>query len=226
MLFGVFVCQLSLVSGLSGLSAGLAANAFGGGLKGSLLANSILGGGSLLNTYIDSTALTGANANSLLLDAALSNHGFGGVVNTALTANALGSNPNDFFLAGALSGGFNNGQLGAAALSNAFGGGISGALAANAVLGSGNTNGNFDYSGNYYQPSYSSSYNSGYSWPTYSYPTYSWPTYSYPTYPTYPTSYLPTTNYYPSASFDFSAYPATAGCWISGIWYASCVSAA
>jgi hypothetical protein len=209
---------LSLVSGLSGLSAGLFANAFGGGLKGSLLANSILGGGSLLNTYIDSTALTGANANSLLLDAALSNNGFGGVVNTALTANALGSNPNDFFLAGALSGGFNNGQLGAAALSNAFGGGISGALAANAVLGGGNTNGNFDYSGNYYNswPSYSSSYNYGYSWPTY----------SYPTYPTYPTTYLPTTNYYPSASLGFSAYPATAGCWISGIWYASCVSAA
>jgi len=199
-------CQLAIVSGVgANFFANLA------------LANSLGGDGSL--------SLTGNG----LTDAFLLSGGFGGgrgingALSTAVTANALGG----------LGGSGNNGLLTAAVLAN-------GGFGNNNGNGNGNGNGNFrpafDGRGNYY---YSSSY---YIPPTTSYlPTYDYSTY-YPTY--YPTTYLPTTSYIPPATtylptttFSSTLYPdytsylgspyvglgvGSYGCWINGVWTASC----
>jgi hypothetical protein len=214
----LFVCHLSLVSGLGALEAGLAANAFGGGIKGALLADQFFGGrrNDFFDTYLTANALNDPSSSNLLLAGALTgggNFGFNGAVNTALTANALADDPNSFLLASALSGGLNSGTFGAAALSNSLGGGLTGALAANALV-NGNVNGNFNnnwYGGDYWYPG-------GYWGNSWVYPSTYYPTY-------YPSTYV-----YPSATFaanvnlatPVSAYASVTGCWVSGIWQDPC----
>ena len=165
MKFGVFLCSVSLVSGLSpAFSNALLANSLGlTGLQGALLASSF-GGGNVFDTYLASQTLSDPSASNLFLLSALGGNGGlgGGSLNTYFAANAFKNDPTGFFLADALSGGRGN-TLESAALADAFGGGFQGALAANALI-SGPNNYNTPYvnagfnGGAYWSPNYNTPY--------------------------------------------------------------------
>jgi hypothetical protein len=129
------------------LGSALFANALGGGLQGSVLANGFGYPGTVFNTFVDSHSLTDSATKGLYLVSqfAPGNYRFGGAINTYLNANALQDDPNGFLYAGALTNGGFNGPFGntyaTAALANAFGGGLQGALLANRLYGNGYYNG-------------------------------------------------------------------------------------
>jgi hypothetical protein len=186
-------CQLAIVSGIG---ANFLADV--------ALANSLSGGNIDLT---DALILSGG------LGAGFGGRGINAALNTAVTANALGSL------------GDNNGLLGAAILANGLNGGFNG----NGGFGFNNNfrpafdlNGDFYYSSSYYVPP-ATTY-----WPTTYLPTTYLPTTYIPPATTYlPTTYL-STSLYPDYTTSYISSPyvglgvGSYGCWVNGVWMASC----
>jgi hypothetical protein len=203
------------LAAVAGIGANIFANAaiadaFGGGLQGAALAD-LAGFGNAFNTFSGSLALNNPELRDTLFLglAAPRGSGFNAALNTYFGANALGAlTGNDFSLS------------------------LSDAVLANQLIPQRNGNGNLYYSSGYYRPQVAATLDATTYLPTL-------PTTYLPAYlPTTP--YLPSaTTYIPSVSATYSSYwpdyttslvgspyvglgVGSAGCWVNGVWMASC----
>jgi hypothetical protein len=153
-------CQLAVVAGIGAnyFTNAYVADAFGGGLQGAILADS-LGYGNAFHGYVGSLALDDpALRDEFLLTSFLPRRNpLRNTFDTFLDANALAAGSSDFFVAGAFSNTPQD-ELARAAIANSFGGTLSGSLIANQLIPE-----RFGY-----PVKYGGGWNSGYSTPSYS----------------------------------------------------------